>query len=133
MANDIRYYLAIDWGMKKIGLAIADEETKIASPLKTVETKKFWDFFEQLLEEFNFTKIIVGAYLIGDKFHRNNSQIRDFVSRLENSANIKIERTYEGFSSKIARQNIKESGGIVRQDDAESARIILQGWLDEKR
>ena len=38
MNNEIRkIYLGIDWGEKRIGLSLADSETKIATPFKTVE------------------------------------------------------------------------------------------------
>lgn len=132
MDKNIKYYLAIDWGLKKMGLAIADEETQIATALKTVGAEKFWQTFSQLLDEFDFAKIIVGGCLEKDKFKENTGKVQKFVDELKKKTGIEVVQSYEGFSSKIAQQNIKESGGVGKQDDAESARIILQGWLDEK-
>ncbi|MBU0897878.1 Holliday junction resolvase RuvX, partial [Patescibacteria group bacterium] len=51
-------YLGIDWGEKRIGLAIGDSETKIALPFKTVEN------IEAVLQVINDEKI--DAVIIGE-------------------------------------------------------------------
>jgi putative holliday junction resolvase len=131
--NNLKYYLAIDWGSKKVGLAVADNETRIASALKTVESGKAMNFILDLTRSFSFEKFIVGTYLKEDKFSQNDGKISKFINDLEKiSDNIEIELVYEGFSSKIAQANLKEKGSRLALDDAESARVILQDWLDKK-
>lgn len=130
MNNNAKYYLAIDWGTKKIGLAIADDETRIASALKTARASEVANYILDLSKKIFIDKIIVGDYLKKDKFRKNSKQIQAFIDEIKKTTNIEIERAYEGFSSKIAQRNLRQKGAGSGSDDAESARIILQGWLD---
>ena len=57
----MRPILSIDYGEKRIGLAISDELHLLAHPLKTIKNDKI--VFEQILEivkEYNVEKIIIG-------------------------------------------------------------------------
>ncbi|MCX6798380.1 MAG: Holliday junction resolvase RuvX [Candidatus Falkowbacteria bacterium] len=59
MSNDAKKYLGIDWGTKRIGLALADEETSLALPYKTVanlnEDEKNRPGFGRRRNELGFT------------------------------------------------------------------------------
>ncbi|MDD5415549.1 MAG: Holliday junction resolvase RuvX [Candidatus Daviesbacteria bacterium] len=121
-------YLGIDFGMKRIGLAISEGE--LASPWQILEVKGFSETIEkisQIIENGQFQKIIVG--LPEGKMGQN---VRGFVKAL-NKMGIEIETMDETLSSKKALQAMIEQGiGVKkrRNEDAFSAAEILQDYLD---
>ena len=124
--------LGIDWGQKKIGLAIAEEEIAIASTLETLENND--EIFEKLLEvvkEYEITKMIIGksSHLSQDD---NVEKIEKFAATCMERCDVKIVFEEEMFSTREAHENLKKAGkkSISKYDDAESARIILQQYLD---
>ncbi len=124
--------LGIDWGQRKIGLAIAEEEIAIASTLETLENNN--EIFERLLEvakEYEITKIIIGksSHLSQDD---NVEKIEKFATTCMEKCDVKIVFEEEMFSTREAHENLKKVGKkrISKKDDAESARIILQQYLD---
>ncbi len=128
------YYLAIDWGRSFCGIAIADAETRIANAYCEVDTRKIFEKINQLAEEFPFEKIIVGK--TGnqkEQFTANEKIIDNFIVKLEERG-FDVEIEEEFFSTKVAQSNLAEfrKKGISKNDNAESARILLQGWLDRK-
>lgn len=128
-----KYFLAVDYGDKKCGLAIADDETKIASSYKIIETVGLLEEIKKINEENPVKKIILGNFKLNEIFE-NKKQIEKIAHRIEKEEKIKIGFQDEIFSTKIAQDNLKELNkkNISGQDDAEAARIILQSWLDKK-
>lgn len=150
------HYLGIDFGKAKIGLAIADSETRIAFGYGTLKNNK--DLIKNLknIVEKEGINIIV----MGDSNQissppvkegteewfamRKNKPLRPsgtspwqgrkFGELLKDKLNIPIELQSEIFSTRQAERNLQEKGarGIKRFDDQEAARIILQSWLDKK-
>ncbi len=124
--------LGIDWGQRKIGLAIAEEEIAIASTLETLENNN--EIFERLLKvakEYKITKMIIGksSHLSQDD---NVEKIEKFAATCMEKCDVKIIFEEEMFSTREAHENLKKAGKkrIGEKDDAESARIILQQYLD---
>ena len=126
------HILGVDFGKAKIGLAIADSETKMAFAFETLKNDK--DFLK------NLGRIIknkqVKLIIIGSTFFENDKEgsqeKEDFAGKLEKEFAIPIKLHDEMFTTKMAQQNIKLRGGknIAKSDDQEAARIILQSWLD---
>ena len=58
----VKNYLGIDYGAKRIGLATGNDTAKLATPLKTipVESKKYWDELERVINEENIDELVVG-------------------------------------------------------------------------
>lgn len=128
------YYLGIDWGKSLCGIAIADKETRIASAYCEVETTKVFEKIEKLKKEIPFERIIVGKTGTGgEQFTVNEMVIDDFIAQLKERG-FEVEIEEEFFSTKVAQFNLAEfrSKGVSKNDNAESARIVLQGWLDRK-
>ena len=130
-------YLGIDWGKKKSGLASADSELKIASVLQVVPTDQLPKAIRQFQAENPGDLVIVW----GETKFKNNfgnqgleQEKKKIVDRLRKEG-YRIELAEEMFSTKTAQHNLykkKTQPRQRRQDDAESARIILQNWLDCK-
>ena len=128
------FYLGIDWGKSFCGLAVADAETKIANAFCEVETPKVFEKIDKLKNEIPFKKIVIGKTGNQDKqFTANDKAIDDFIKELVMKG-FEVEIEEEFFSTKLAQANLAEirNKGISKNDNAESARIILQGWLDRK-
>ena len=132
--------LAIDYGQKRVGIAVTDNEQIIASGLTTVHSKDVLFFLEDYLKREE-----VECFVIGEAKNLDNSPsesarfIEPFVKKLSNTfPEIKIVRVDERFSSKIAFQTMIEAGlkKKTRRDkalvDKVSATIILQSYLESR-
>lgn len=133
--------LAIDYGMKRTGIAVTDEMQMIASGLTTVDSQKAIDFLKDY-----FTKEKVERVLIGDPKQMNGlpSQsaplIEVFITKfITEFPDMQLERVDERFTSKMAFQTMIDSGlkKKQRQDkaliDEISATILLQDYLSRKK
>lgn len=133
--------LSIDYGRKRVGLAVTDPGQLIASRLTTIPTHTIWDFLKDY-----FVKEIVETVVVGYPKQMNNEAsesvryINPFLKRFQKIyPEMKLEIFDERFTSKIAFRTMID-GGVKkkkRQDkamvDAISATIILQGYLEQKR
>ncbi|TXD84971.1 Holliday junction resolvase RuvX [Subsaximicrobium wynnwilliamsii] len=129
--------LAIDYGTKRIGIAVTDELQIIASGLTTVATKDIYKF----LKTYTSTEQ-VELFLVGEPKQMNNEasesevSIAKFLVTLEKTfPKIPIKRVDERFTSKMAFQTMIDSGLNKGQRknkalvDEISATIILQSYL----
>ena len=133
--------LAIDYGKKRVGLAVTDPQQIIANRLTTVPTHTIWDF---LAEYFN--KEIVETVVVGYPKQMNNEAseavryINPFLKKFQiQYPDKKLEIIDERFTSKMAFQTMID-GGLKKQKrqdkaliDGISATIILQSFLEQKR
>ena len=138
MENSEDRLLAIDFGEKRIGIAITDPLKIFAYPLTTIQNdSKFWSSFLSIIEEYNIIKIILG-YLLKESGEESESskKVLKFKVELEKRTSAPIELVDERYSSEIAKQNILESVSSKkkRRDkglvDKNAASVILQEYLD---
>jgi putative Holliday junction resolvase len=132
--------LAIDYGRKRIGLAVTDPMQIFASPLDTVSPKEFDSFIENYLRT-----EAVDEFVIGYPVQLNNlpseivKDINPFIKKLEKRYPEKqIHLADERFTSQMAFRTMIE-GGVKKKDrsdksmvDKISASIILQSFLDKR-
>lgn len=125
-------YLGIDWGEKKVGIAIAESETRLAFPVATFPND------QNLLQK--ITELVtdrnVEAVVIGIPSHVNRERVEyggETLGRvIEETMRIPVFYENEMFTTKLARERLKERGvkrDLDSKDDAEAARIILEEWL----
>lgn len=123
-------YLGIDFGLKRIGLAISEGD--LASPWQILEVKNFSDAVEKIvrvIKEWAFEKIVVG--LPEGKMGQN---VVGFVNALKKDG-INVETADETLSSKKVRKAMILQGlprKKRRLEDAYSAAEILQNYLDNR-
>jgi len=130
--SKIVYYLGIDWGRALCGIAIADSETMVASTYGEISIKDFFDNLEKISKEINLETIVVGVTDSGDgRFNSNQKSISKFAQILKEKG-YKVEFEEEFFTTQLAQKNLAEvkKKKITKNDNAESARLILQSWLD---
>lgn len=126
-----RAFLGLDFGKSKIGLAMADEETRMAFAFGVLENdKNFFTKLQEIIKKENIKAIIVGI-----PTHKDGSgDAREFGEKIAKELGVEVEFQDEMFTTKMAQENIKMRGGknIAETDDQEAARIILQSWLDQR-
>jgi len=127
------YFLGIDYGESKVGLAMGDSETKMAFSYETLENdNNFLQKLAGIIEKENISKVIIGV-----PSHINRKQVfypgEKLGEFIEKKLEIDVEYENEMFTTKMAEQGLIEKGakGIKKHDDEEAARIILQSWLDK--
>ena len=127
-------FLGVDFGTSKIGLAIADEETRIAFAYDTLwNDKELFKKMKEIVETENVKTIVMGMTWY-ESDEKSEDEKRSFAEKMEKELGIAVMFQEEMFTTKLAHVNIKMRGGkdIAATDDQEAARIILQSWLDRR-
>ena len=130
--------IGIDYGKKRVGIAVSDSLQIIASALTTIDTPNIFTFLKDLLEKEEIDCFVVGEPKNLDGTPTDSTVItKEFVAKLSKKyPHISIKRIDERFTSKIAKQSILDAGikKMKRRDkalvDKVSAAIILQSYLD---
>ena len=130
--------IAIDYGSKKVGVAISDISQKIAFSLDTVSNENLISFLEQLFKNEKISLIVVGNPLsLKNTENKISFEIHVFINKLKQKfSSIKIDTIDERYTSVIAKKSIvnSELPYMKRRNknlvDKISATIILQDYLD---
>lgn len=140
-------FLGIDYGTKRIGVAISDERGTLAFPKEIVlNDKNTFDRLEEIIQKEKITEIVIGESVdfkgalnalsarievfileLGEKFHLPVHKQKEFLTSVEarRPKDGKKSVTYSEAHSKV--KQIK-SGRV----DAKAAALILQRYLDKK-
>lgn len=132
--------LAIDYGIKRTGIAVTDELQLIASGLTTVATSELLPFLSTYFTTENVSKVLVGEPKQMNGLPSESAPlINDFVARFQKQfPEIPVERVDERFTSKMAFQTLIDSGLKKKQRqnkgliDEIAATILLQDYLTRK-
>lgn len=133
--------LAIDFGLKRVGLALSDPLKIFAYPYMTIPYDSgFIKRLSAIVEENNVSKIILGYPLTsrGEKTPLSD-EILKLKSQIEGKIKVMVILRDERFTSEIAKQMVIESvtKKTKRRDkgllDQNSAVVILQEYLDISR
>ena len=130
--------LGIDPGSRNIGLAICDENKKVATPLKVLQKSKLKVLLEQInqiIKENDIKGIIIGNPINMDGTTGKSSQsANDFAKNLSKDITIPIAMWDERLSSEGSFKITKELGtnvtNRVNKLDKNAAAFILQGAID---
>lgn len=129
--------LAIDYGTKRVGLAVTDELKIIATPLGTIHAKDVIEHLKKYIAENAVETFVVGLPKQMDgTASQSEKHIQAFLNALrKNFPTIPVVRYDERFTSKIASQSLIDSG-VKKKDrkskellDTVSAVLILQDYL----
>lgn len=130
--------LAIDYGKKRVGIAVTDPEKLVANPLVTVPTKDIIDFISQYLQDEPVEAIVVGMPrdLFNNDSHSTQA-VKQFVNELKNKfKSYPLHLHDERFTSKMALDAMIRIGSSKRDRrkkeniDKLSATIILQSFME---
>ena len=127
--------LGIDFGKKRVGIAISDPLCMIAMPLETVERKKIEEGINKILERFPVKHIVIGYPLRTDgKKGKRAEEVEKFAKKIKEKFNIEIELWDERYSTVEAERIIMDMGKKPSRNkgkiDRIAASLILQSYLD---
>ena len=130
--------LAIDYGTKRVGVAVTDPLGMIAGALATVETPRIFDFLNEYLKVNDCNRLVIGYPLtLRNEPAEVTREIDRFIERFVSLyPYIEVIKYDERFTSKLAFDTILASGigRRKRRDkaviDRISATIILQNYLE---
>lgn len=132
--------MAIDYGSKRVGIAVTDSLQMIATGLTTVHSKDVIQFLKDYT-----AKETVDCIVVGEPKQMNNEAsdasrfIEPFVKHLQRTfPNIRVERMDERFTSQMAFRTMID-GGVKKKErqnkeliDQVSATIILQSYMERR-
>lgn len=132
--------LAIDYGMKRTGIAVTDELQIIASGLTTIPSETAIVFLKDYFSKENVAKVLIGE---PKQMNGQPSESTPIIEKFVNAfitafPEMKIERVDERFTSKMAFQTMIDSGLSKKQRqnkglvDEIAATILLQDYLTRK-
>ena len=133
--------MAIDYGRKRVGIAVTDDLQLIANGLTTVASHEIFTFLRSYTQHEK-----VDIFVVGEPRQMNNQPseslqfIVPFVNKLKKEfPGIPVEMADERFTSKMAFQTMIDAG-LKKKDrqnkelvDTISATIILQSYLEKIR
>ena len=133
--------LSIDYGRKRVGIAVTDPQQIIANKLTTVPTFQIWDFLKEYFEKEDVEKVVIGyPRQLNNQPSDSIRYINPFLRRFQKVyPHMALEQVDERFTSKIAFQTMIDAGlkKKARQNkatvDAVSAVIILQTYMDQEK
>tara|TARA_B100001057_G_scaffold166845_2_gene167568 strand:+ start:3908 stop:4321 length:414 start_codon:yes stop_codon:yes gene_type:complete len=129
--------LAIDYGKKRCGFAISDEDQLIAFPLETIDNEEIYSYIKNIIKEEDIEKFVVGLPKNNTNILFNiEKEIKLFIKKIKQEYPfLSIFRVDERYTSSIAKLTIAKSGlkKTKRENkkliDKISATIILQSFL----
>ena len=130
--------LAIDYGEKRLGLAISDPNQIISKPLKTIilsDSQYIYNELEKIINYYEIQKLIIGLPLGMDgKNTQQTSKVEAFKEDLQNKISIPVILFDERLSSVSAKKSLISQGIKTGHNkskiDQTAAAIFLQHFLD---
>ena len=131
--------LAIDYGKKRIGIAISDSKKSIAFPLKTIENKEIFLYLKEIIQSEKIEAIVLGEpKALNNKENILFLEVINFRKKIISLFSLPVHLVDERFSSKIASKIILDANikKMKRRDksllDKVSASLILETFLKKK-
>lgn len=132
--------MAIDYGTKRVGIAVTDSLQIIATGLTTVSATEAPQFIFDYLQKEEVEMLVVGeARRWNNELNEVESDIQSFLSKVRKLLpDLPVKRVDERFTSSLAMDSLI-AGGVKKKDrrkkellDEVSATIILQSYLSAK-
>jgi putative Holliday junction resolvase len=138
MANDV--IIGIDYGRRRIGLAIAQLEMPVARPLPTLEVNGMADALARVVQavrEAGAQRVVIGLPLhMSGAESEMASEVRRFAAELERAGGWSVALSEERLTSVEAERNLRGSGLRGRERKARvdtiAAQLLLQTYLDRE-
>ena len=131
--------MAIDYGMKRVGVAMTDPLCTISQPLLTIKRKSDFDLIKRLkciAEENGVGLIVVGNPLsLKGEPTEMSKEIKRFLEKLRRITDVEVVLWDERYISKYAAIRLKTLGKKSKKEDIDrvAASIMLEEYLQSKR
>jgi putative Holliday junction resolvase len=121
-------FLAFDYGVKRIGIAVGNSYSRLAQPLKTLQNKNIDETFnaiQKLVKEWEVNVFVVGLPTHPDGAeHEMTRRAKRFGNQLNGRLNLPVQWVDERYSSAVAEDQL----GDV---DSQAAVMILEQYFQE--
>ena len=132
--------LGIDYGERRVGLALSDPLKIFAKPLITIDRKVTQNYIDEIYKVINkhlVSEVVIGIPLnMKGKDSKQTIIVREFAKELESLISLPIQLLDERLSSKSAKQSLilqnKSPSKYKDSIDSIAACLILQEFLDSK-
>ena len=133
--------MAIDYGQKRVGIAVTDPLQMIANGLNTIHSQDIYDFLTDYFSKEKVELVLVGYPLqMNNKPSQSIQYINAFIKRfVKQFPGMPVKQVDERFTSKMAFQTMID-GGLKKKQRADkalvdkiSATIMLQSYLDSNK
>ena len=122
--------LAIDYGTKRIGLALSDETQTLAREYKILSPSEFWEQISLIISEELVGRVVIGLPLnMSGESTEKTDEAREFADTLKVKVSVPIEMVDERLSSVMAA----EITGSDKNIDSLAAQIFLQNYLNKNK
>ncbi|MFA5022712.1 MAG: Holliday junction resolvase RuvX [Candidatus Paceibacterota bacterium] len=129
-------YLGIDYGNRKVGLAISDEAGSFAFPYQVIKNEvvdKLVGQIEKICDNEGINAIVLGESVdLAGQANPIQKEILAFKEKLEKEVGREVILEKELFTTQEARRGIDE-GGTDPATDARAAALILKSYLEKTR
>lgn len=132
--------LALDYGEKRVGVALSDPLQIFAKPFCTLPNSSIQSLIadiKQLCSQHNVSEIVVGVpYAIDGGNTPKTLETLDFIQALQSTQSLPITKWDERYSSQEAEAELKKMGKSWQEArqlvDAMAAALILKNYLENK-
>ena len=124
-------YIGIDYGEKRIGLALSDPEGKIAMPFKTIaNARRVLAEIAAIVKKEGAQKIVVGLPVpFSGGASLQTKVVKEFAEKLRDIVGVPVD-----FENELLTTRLAERSGTPKQKiDMAAAAIILQSYIDKHR
>lgn len=122
--------LGIDYGEKRIGLAISDESRTFARELDILSPKDFWEKIDSIIADNQISRVVLGWPInMRGEDTKKTKETANFKEQVAKKTGLLVEIIDERLSSQMAA-NIS---GNKKNIDSFAARIFLQNYLDKNK
>ena len=118
--------LAFDFGLKRIGVAVGEQELKTVHPLQAVSN---FEEIHSLVNEWHPKQLVVGLPMREQGEHPLAKRVEKFARRLEGSFRLPVARVDERFTSVEAESRLR--GVKKKAIDSVAAQLILEQYFDQ--
>jgi len=130
--------LGVDFGKRRIGVAISDPMRIVAQGLETISyhsLEHLWQKFSEIFASYNIEKVIVGVPInLNGSESEISAHAREFANQLHMQFQVPVELWDERYTSKVAHDTLHQMGKSPSKNkgkiDKIAAVLILQGYLD---
>lgn len=134
--------LALDYGERRIGVAVSDPTGLLAQPLETIATQsgdaKALERIAELAKTLEVGQIVIGLPLhMSGRSGAEAERVRAFGGRVRARTGLPVDYLDERWTSLEAERALDESGMSKRQQrgrvDPIAAALLLRTWLERRR
>ncbi len=130
----------MDFGLRRLGIALSDEDASLARPLRVLEitsVRQAPEAVAAVARDADARSVVVGVPLglEGEERRQEVRRVERFARALRRASGLEVFLVDESMSTREAEERAREAGRADRDPSlhAHAAALILQRWLDRPR